>query len=51
MSRRDQWNRAMPPAYVERGVAGQSQWLLISDWHWQAWNGCFCRIEDRAAWQ
>ena len=38
------------PAYVERGVAGRLEWLLIGDWYWQAWNGCFCRIEDKSQW-
>ena len=38
------------PFYVERMVGGVMQDLRVADWYWQAWNGCFCRIEDRAQW-
>ena len=40
----------MKPFYVERMVGGVMQDLRVADWYWQAWNGCFCRIEDRSQW-
>lgn len=40
----------MKPVYVERMVGGVVQDLRVDDWYWQAWNGCFCRIEDRQHW-
>ena len=40
----------MKPFYVERMVGGVMQDLRVDDWYWQAWNGCFCRIEDRQQW-
>ena len=46
----DMWNRPIKPVYVERSVAGRSQWLKVDDWHWEAWNGCFCLITDKARW-
>lgn len=30
--------------YVSRMVDGQETDLLIQNWNWRAWNGCFCRI-------
>lgn len=35
------------PVYVERLCNGKPEWLRVDDWYYQAWNGCFCLIEDR----
>lgn len=40
--------------YVERLVTEQNrtvnEWLLVNDWFYQAWVGCFCLISDRDTW-
>lgn len=40
----------MKPFYVRRLIDGVEQTLRVDDWYWQAWNGCFCLIEDRSKW-
>lgn len=38
------------PFYVQRSVNGEVIDLLVDDWHFRAWTGCFCLINDKGAW-
>lgn len=38
------------PFYVQRGWNGEATDLLVYDWHYAAWPGCFCLISDKAKW-
>lgn len=38
------------PFYVQRLVNGEVVDLIVNDWHFRAWVGCFCLISDKGAW-
>lgn len=41
----------MKPFYVERIVNNSIEWLLVDDWFYPAWNGCFCLVSDKNKWK
>lgn len=40
----------LKPFYVQREVDGVLTDLLVDDWYFRAWPGCFCLISDKGAW-